>query len=82
MCSVLRSDRCDQRGFALQTIIVMTALISVALAVSAVILTRGGETADDLQRQRLTFDPSRFQNQAVCEAYDFQWVGGVCQEPP
>ena len=70
MCSVLRSD---QRGFALQTVIVMTALIAVAMAVSAVILTRGGEVADDLERQRLTFDPSQFKTQVLCETAEFTW---------
>jgi len=34
----------------------MVALIAVAVAVSAVILTRGSEVADDLERQNVTFD--------------------------
>lgn len=63
----------DESGFALQTVIVMTALIAIALAVSAVIVTRGGEVADDLERQRLTRSPSDFSTQVLCEAYEFTW---------
>ena len=80
MFRLAASVRSDQRGIALQTAIVMTSLIAIALAVSAVILTRGGEVADDLERQRLTFDPSRFKTQVTCEDYEFTWVNGECQE--
>ena len=67
--------RGDQRGFALQTTILMTALIAIALAVSAVIYTRGGQVKDDLERQNVTFDPSQAQSRAVCEAYqDLGWT--------
>ena len=76
MCSVLRSD---QRGFALQTVIVMTALIAIAMAVSAVILTRGGEVADDLERQNITIQPSQIKNEAQCEkVYQWKWDGSTC----
>ena len=78
MCSVLRSD---QRGFALQTVIVMTALIAIAMAVSAVIITRGGEVADDLERQNITIQPSQIKNRAQCvEVYKWTWdpVAGTC----
>ena len=80
MRRLVTSRRRDQRGIALQTAIVMTSLIAIALAVSAVILTRGGEVADDLERQRLTFDPSRFKTQALCEDYNFVWDNDECQE--
>ena len=73
MRRLVGSLRRDERGFALQTVIVMTALIAIAMAVSAVIINRGGEVADDLERQNLTFDPSKFKNQAVCEAYEYTW---------
>ena len=76
MCSVLRGD---QRGFALQTVIVMTALIAIAMAVSAVILTRGGEVADDLERQNITIQPSQIKNEAQCEeVYQWKWDGSTC----
>jgi len=75
----------DERGIALQTIIVMVALIAVAVAVSAVILTRGSEVADDLERQNVTFQPSRFRTEALCLEYDYSWdtdvTPNVCVDP-
>ena len=76
----------DERGIALQTVIIMVALIAVAVAVSAVILTRGGEVADDLERQNVTFNPSRFRTQELCEEYRYSWDsaasgGPVCVDP-
>ena len=65
--------RSDERGFALQTVSVMTSLIAIALAVSAVIVSRGGEAVDDLERARLTRDPSQFSTQVLCEAYQYTW---------
>lgn len=64
----------DQRGFALQVAILTTALIAIAVAVSAVIITRGGEVVDDLERQRITIQPSDINNQAQCEqVYEWTW---------
>jgi len=79
--------RCDEWGIALQTVIVMVALIAVAVTVSTVILTRGGEVADDLERQNVTFDPVRFRTQALCEEYGYEWDAEtkpdnpVCKDP-
>ena len=53
--------------------IIMVALIAIAVAVATVILTRGGEVADDLERQNVTFNPDRFKTQALCEEYDYEW---------
>ena len=75
----------DQRGIALQTAIIMAALIAIAVTISTVILTRGGEVADDLERQNVTFDPSRFKNQTLCEEYAYSWnttpSTPICVEP-
>ena len=51
----------------------MTAMIAIALAVAAVMYTRGGEVADDLERQNLTRSPSEFTTQVLCEAYEYTW---------
>ena len=74
---VAASVRADERGIALQTTIIMTTLIAIALAVSAVLYTRGGEVADDLERQRLTRNPADFTTQVLCEAYEFTWDGAT-----
>lgn len=70
---VAESARADQRGIALQTTIIMATLIAIALAVSAVMYTRGGEVADDLERQNLTRNPADFTTQVLCEAYEYTW---------
>ena len=77
---MIGSIRSDERGFALQTAIVMTALIAIAMAVSAVLLTRGGDVVDDLERAKVTRDPSQFSTQVLCEAYGFSWdsVASTC----
>ncbi len=82
MRRVAASVRSDERGIALQTAIIMATLIAIALAISAVIYTRGGEVADDLERQQVTFDPSRFRTQALCEEYDYRWdTADGCVDP-
>lgn len=73
MSGVAESVRADQRGIALQTAIIMATLIAIALAVSAVMYTRGGEVADDLERQNLTRNPAEFTTQVLCEAYEYTW---------
>lgn len=73
MLRVAALVRADERGIALQTTIIMTTLIAIALAVSAILYTRGGEVADDLERQRLTRSPSEFTTQVLCEAYEYTW---------
>ena len=77
---MIGSIRSDERGFALQTAIVTTTLIAIAMAVSAVLLTRGGDVVDDLERARVTRDPSQFSTQVLCEAYDYAWdpVASTC----
>ena len=79
----------DQRGIALQTVIIMVALIAIAVTISTVILTRGGEVADDLERQNVTFNPDRFKTKELCEEYDYSWddtdsdkAKHVCKEKP
>ena len=77
----------DQRGIALQTVIIMVALIAIAVTISTVILTRGGEVADDLERQNVTFNPDRFKTEALCMEYDYKWdktdsANPVCKEKP
>ena len=73
-----RGRAVDERGFALQAAILTTALIAMAVAVAAVILTRGGEVADDLERQRITIQPSDIANQAQCEqVYQWTWDSGT-----
>ena len=65
--------RSDQRGFALQTAIITAVLIVIALAVSVVLLDRGGEVVDDLERQRVTASPDTFKAEAPCVMAGYSW---------
>lgn len=71
--SRLAAARADQRGFALQTAIITATLIVIALAVSAVLLDRGGEVVDDLERQRVTASPDSFKAEAPCVMAGYTW---------
>ena len=80
MRRLVASLRCDERGFALQAAIVMTALIAVALAVSAVILMRGGEVAEDLERQNMINRPdaAEIDEEWRCTWWEYTWTGTAC----
>lgn len=72
----------DIRGIALQTVIIMVVLLAIAGAVAGVLLTRGGETVDDLERQEISRDAGDFTNQSLCEAAGFSWSGdSTCLTP-
>ena len=84
--SLLSVVRRDERGIALQTAIIMAVLIAVAVSISAVILSRGGEVAEDLERQNVTFNPERLKTEDLCEEYGFKWEpdgnpSGTCKDP-
>lgn len=63
----------DSRGFALQAAILTVTLIAIAMAVSAVLILRGGEAVDEAERQSITRSPSEFTNHRLCVAYGFSW---------
>ena len=46
--------RFDERGIALQTVIIMVVLLAIAGAIAAVLLTRGGEAASQLEAQSIS----------------------------
>ena len=62
----------------------MTVMIAIAIAVAAVMYTRGGDVADDLERQNITVQPSQINNQVQCEqVYQWTWNAGTntCTNP-
>jgi len=62
-----RPQRFDERGIALQTIIIMVVLISIAGTVAFVLLNRAGqETARLEQAGRSIVDPASFGTEASC----------------
>ena len=65
----------DLRGIALQTVIIMVVLIAVAGAVAGVLLTRGGEAVEDIERQQVARSAADYQQRALCAAAGFSWSG-------
>ena len=92
MISSLRSNKCehghgecehgcDERGIALQTIIIMVVLLAIAGAVAAVLLTRAGTETDRLEGE--TDRWSGITNETGCDMAGGVWnsVGNSCGIP-
>ena len=69
-----RASRFDERGIALQTVIIMVVLLARAGGIAAVLLNRGSEAADQLEQQETTVAPNTYENKALCEAAGNTWV--------
>ena len=65
----------DIRGIALQTVIIMVVLLAIAGGVATVLLTRGGEAIQDIERQDIARDAADFTSEALCDAAGFSWSG-------
>lgn len=64
----------DVRGIALQTVIIMVVLLAIAGAIAGVLLTRGGEAVQDVERQEIARDAADYTSAALCEAAGFSWT--------
>ena len=62
----------DERGIALQTIIVMVVLLAIAGAVSAVLLNRAGSETDRLDNE--TVDFAEHGNKFACDTAGGTWT--------
>ena len=71
----------DSRGIALQTVIVMVVLLAVAGAVAGVLLTRGGEAVEEVERQQIVRSASDYSIESLCTSAGFSWdtSGPVCR---
>ena len=69
-----RASRFDERGIALQTVIIMVVLLAIAGGVAAVLLTRGSEATSELQAQEVTVSAYSYGNAALCRAAGHEWV--------
>ena len=85
MFSLLRTliarSRGNQRGIALQTIIILVVLLAIAGAVAAVLLTRAGTETDRLEGE--TDRWSDITNPTGCDMADGVWnnVSNTCNPP-
>lgn len=64
----------DQRGIALQTIIIMVVLLAIAGAVAAVLLTRAGTETDRLEDE--TDRWTTITNETGCDIAGGTWTAG------
>ena len=71
-----RSAAADQRGIALQTVIIMVVLVVIAGAVTGVLITRAGTETDRLENVNTTIDASKYPNEVLCEMAGHTWTAG------
>ena len=67
----------DQRGIALQTIIVMVVLLAIAGAVATVLLNRAGSESDRLENEDV--DLTEFTTRFGCDTEGGTWTDGTDQ---
>ena len=72
-------SRFDQRGIALQTVIIMVVLLAIAGGVAAVLLNRGSEASDQLASADFGLSASSFTNETGCHSAGHGWNGSTCQ---
>ena len=75
----LAASAADERGIALQTVIIMVVLIAIAGAIAAVLVTRGNQAVSEIERTNIATQPSNYASQTLCEAAGFKWVNAGCQ---
>ena len=76
-----REPRFDERGIALQTVIIMVVMLAIAGAVAAVLLTRGSETTAQLEAQGVSaVVAANIKSQALCGSTSgVQWDANECR---
>ena len=63
----------DQRGVALQTVIIMVVLIVIAGGVAAALLGRSGDVVDDLETQQIGPSVDSYPSRGLCESAGHNW---------
>ena len=70
----------DQRGIALQTVIIMVVLLAIAGGIAAVLLTRGQQTATQLENQAIGVPAGEYLSRSFCRGAGHDWDDS--QSPP
>ena len=81
-----RASRFDERGIALQTVIILVVLLAIAGGIATVLLTRGQQASNQLAGQAVSVGANTYQNQAFCRNAGLHWEGSSnealkCQYP-
>ena len=76
-----RASRFDERGIALQTVIIMVVLLAIAGAVAAVLFSRASESTEQLESTDVTVDYRTIRSKSLCEstAAGNTWSGSNCK---
>ena len=68
----------DVRGIALQTVIVIVVLLAIAGAVAGVLISRGDQAVENLERQdRSQPDAGDITSRTECLQWDYTWAGDL-----
>lgn len=67
----------DQRGIALQTVVVIAVLLVIAATVAGVLLARGGDAVDELENTDVTIDLAKIKNETLCDKAGGAWAPGT-----
>ena len=68
-----RAARFDERGIALQTIIIMVVLLAIAGAVATVLFSRASTETARLEETETTYDYATITNVTLCGTAGGQW---------
>ena len=63
----------DQRGIALQTVIIMVVMLAIAGGIAAVLLTRGQQTSAQLENQAIGVPAGEYESRAFCRGAGHDW---------
>ena len=70
---LMRSTKCDERGIALQTVIIMVVLVVIAGAVATILVNRAGTETERLENVDTTVDASKYGNKTLCDMAGHTW---------
>ena len=68
-----RASRFDERGIALQTVIIMVVLLAIAGGIAAVLLSRGQAASNQLEDQALGTPATSYTSSSFCRSAGFDW---------
>ena len=67
----------DNRGIALQTVIIMVVLLAIAGLAAGVMISRGGDAVSNLEQTEIGPDPAQISDSWVCEQSGHSWGGAA-----
>ena len=72
-----RAPRFDERGIALQTVIIMVVLLAIAGSVAAVLFSRAQDATDELESASIVASPYAARSNDACNRVGGTWTAGA-----